>query len=138
MSTHSNPIRQCKQCNAPLPTSRTAYCGHECASAANKAKAGIPDHGLPTGTVGALHELVVSTELMRRGWHVFRALSPSCPCDLVVYRANSSMIRVEVRTGHRKVGGGTYSPLTKKDIGRHDVLAIVTHDGEISFCPDIL
>jgi hypothetical protein len=56
-------------------------------------------NGLSSGTVGALQELRVSVDLMIRGYEVFRALSPSCSCDLMVLNGNK-MLRIEVRTAY--------------------------------------
>lgn len=53
---------------------------------------------LASGTVGALSELVISSDLMKRGYSVFRALSPACFCDLIAIKDNS-ILKIEVRTG---------------------------------------
>ena len=54
---------------------------------------------LSTGTVGALSELMVSSDLLKKGYAVFRALSPSCFCDLIAIK-NKRIIRIEVRTAY--------------------------------------
>jgi hypothetical protein len=80
-------------------------------------------------TVGAVAELRVSCDLMARGYAVFRALSPACFCDLVVY-VGELAFRVEVRYG--TVGAGkVWHGWNSKDRGRSDVLAIVTIEGVI-------
>ena len=61
---------------------------------------------LSTATKGAIAELCVATDLMKKGYAVFRALSPNCFCDLVVYKDGISFY-IEVRTGYE-------SKLTKK------------------------
>lgn len=50
-----------------------------------------------TSTTGAIGELQVAVDLLRLGYQVFRAMSPSCPCDLVVMK-NGKAVRVEVKT----------------------------------------
>jgi hypothetical protein len=55
---------------------------------------------LPTGTVGAIKELRVSVDLMSKGFHVFRALSPSCPCDLFAIK-DGKQFDIEVRSARR-------------------------------------
>jgi len=50
---------------------------------------------LSSGTTGAISELVAAADLMRHGYHVFRALSPNCPSDLVIYRT----VRYTTRIG---------------------------------------
>lgn len=52
---------------------------------------------LSRGTRGAVSELQACVYLMNKGYHVFRAQSPSCPFDLVAYNAGRC-IRVEVKT----------------------------------------
>lgn len=135
-STPTNKL--CRVCASPLPSHRWVFCAHECELVYRREVAGRPESTPSTATVGALHELLVAIELMRRGWHVFRALSPACPCDLVVYQDPDTIIRIQVRTASRRPRGGVYASLKKSDVGQHDVLALVTHDGEILFDPDIL
>lgn len=74
---------------------------------------------------------------MRRGYGVFRALSPSCPCDLIVLSGNA-MVRVEVKTGTRAANGRIACGYTVKDRGRSDVLAIaVRKEDAIEYLPPI-
>lgn len=89
------------------------------------------DDAIPTGTIGAIHELVVCADLMRKGFHVFRAQSPSCPCDLI-YMKGKELVRVEVRTGHRLEGGRLSYPL-RLNPDFFDVLAVVLYTGEIIY-----
>lgn len=90
---------------------------------------------IPTGTTGAVSELRVSVDLLSYGVHVFRALSPCCPCDLVVLR-NGQVLRVEVRTGYRTQGGKVGFGYSSRDDGRHDILAIVLPDS-IEYRPSL-
>lgn len=82
--------------------------------------------GISPGTVGALNELRVSEDLMRRGFHVFRALSPSSPCDLIVIDKAGAIHRVEVRTGYTR-GESVYLPPDKSPES-HDIMAVATVD----------
>jgi len=50
------------------------------------------------GTCGAASELVACAYLMRAGYEVFRAVSPSTSCDLIACRDGVTK-RVEVRSG---------------------------------------
>jgi hypothetical protein len=56
---------------------------------------------------------------------VFRALSPNCPCDLVLL-IDGRVFRVEVTTGHRASNGKMMVP--KKDRTRYDILAVLFPD----------
>ncbi len=62
------------------------------------------DLGLTAGTIGAISELMVSAKLMSQGYHVFRALSPCCPFDIVAVKGDE-VRRIEVRTGRRNKQG---------------------------------
>jgi hypothetical protein len=93
-------------------------------------------YGLSNGSMGALSEMVVCADLLRKGYEVFRAVSPSCSCDLIVQR-NNKQARVEVRTGRRLVSGDIHAPFGPKDAGRQDVLAIVV-DGVVEYRPSLI
>lgn len=131
----------CLQCSGAMPERRVrrnaVYCGDACARTAYQAryKEDNParERPLSTGTAGALSELIVACDLMKRGFHVFRALSPSCECDLAILR-DGSFRRVEVTTGY------IYGPSGKVMVAphkaeRYDVLAIVLREGEIVYRP---
>jgi predicted nucleic acid-binding Zn ribbon protein len=114
---HGHPINK-KYCSAK--------CGYLAFRKRQNKKYDIP---LSKGTIGALHELVVSAELMRKGFHVFRAQSPSCPCDLIAMN-QGDILRIEVTTGTYFMNGKTGFP-PRKDEHKFDILAIVFHDGKI-------
>lgn len=70
--------------------------------------------GISSSTVGAMSELLAAADLMRRGYAVFRALSPSCFCDLIAEK-NGKTEMVEVRTGYRGSDGRLAFPKLKHD-----------------------
>ena len=127
----------CPQCNKDLPggTKRLSkFCSRTCKASYGRRRyrEQNPHSMLPSATVGAIHELVVAVDLLRRGYNVFRALSPACPCDLAVLQ-NGKLVRVEVTTGHRSPQGTIrYPPKNEK---KFDVLAIVSFDGTILYEP---
>lgn len=88
---------------------------------------------LDTGQLGTVAELRVSADLIKLGYHVFRALSPSCPCDLVIVRG-VEVLRVEVRTGRYSDGRLLWARCSR--VGCHDVMAVFC-DGEITYEPDL-
>jgi len=88
---------------------------------------------IPSGTVGAINELLVCSDLLSKGYHVFRSVSQSCPCDLIILN-NGNALRVEVKTGRMNKDGSACSP--KTDRSKHDVLATVV-DGKIFYEPAI-
>ena len=93
-----------------------------------------PPSEIPSASVGALNELLVSCDLIRRKWSVFRALSPSCPCDLVVLR-NGGLLRIEVTTGSICVNKKVSYP--DHDLKKRNILATILHDGRIIYTPEL-
>lgn len=90
------------------------------------------DGALSSGVVGAMAELLVSADLLARGYFVFRALSQACPCDLLILRDNLSA-RVEVRRVTRRNDGRLPTGCDADERGRFDVLARVEPDGSIHY-----
>ena len=135
-------LLSCVHCGARFAPRKRAhiYCNPRCRTLSENARRQVTNPNryahLPVGTVGALHELVVSADLMRLGFHVFRALSPACPCDLVVITGSGSLVRVEVKTSNRRPDGRNVPNLTAIDQERADVYAFVSQDGEILYFPD--
>lgn len=87
----------------------------------------------PKGTIGAVHEMLVSYDLLKRGWHVFRSISSSPPYKLIAIKGEKE-IKVEVTTGHR-FGELLHHP--KRKPGLWDILAIVVKDDEIIYQPEM-
>jgi hypothetical protein len=96
---------------------------------------------VPKTTTGAVGELIASADLLQRGFHVFRALSPSCPCDLLAYRLTDSppFYRVQVRTARLDrvaSGAGTLNfRLKESDAGKFDLLALVVENRDVYYVP---
>jgi hypothetical protein len=95
----------CEECGCNYETYQafSRYCGQRCKGKANYKSSGRSVHGdnkLPSATVGAMSEIFVSAELMKKGYAVFRALSPSCFCDLIAIK-NNQTLRIEARTGYK-------------------------------------
>lgn len=121
--------------------SHQVYCGVGCRNLVYDSLRDVPAHvrefssgSVASATVGAVGELAVAADLMRRGFVVFRALSPACLCDLLAL-VNGCAVRIEVRTGRRTVDGEWFAPIGRRDLGRQDVFALVTHDGVVEYCP---
>ena len=128
------PPAACIACGKPLNRRphagpHTKCCSRRCRNNLGRAAYATANRslGLPSATVGALGELIVAADLMKQGYEVFRALSPSCSCDLAILR-NGRLLRVEVRTGYRTVTGGENIFIGKTGKAhRADVLAVVVH-----------
>lgn len=106
----------CLECKAVYAKKSPAhiYCCNECRSAGYaKDVQGHYFTDLSTGNTGALGELLVTCDLIRKGYHVFRAVSHSCICDLCVIK-DGKIHLLEVRTSHRdKQGNISYNKKTR-------------------------
>ena len=121
-------LRKCKcaNCSKNFETYRTnkMFCCKKCNVSFSKYYTGT-NYDVPTGTVGAIQELKVSLDLLIKGYHVFRSMSPSCPCDLAILK-NKKLLTVEVRTRYRNKLGKVSYP--KKNSDNPDIWAIVVGD----------
>jgi hypothetical protein len=91
---------------------------------------GTKEHRIPTSTVGAMHELLVAIDLMQKGFNVFRALSPACPCDLAILDG-SVLYRIEVTTAYKTLKSKNI--WARHDPALYDVLALVFNDSTIEY-----
>lgn len=108
------------------------YCSRECRRQHSKELAdslGRTLPGQPKGNIGAYSELLVALDLMRRGYHVFRAVGPHGPFDLVAWRKDTGLLRVEVKTGVRFNGQATL-PIPPEPV-EWDRIAFAFHDGVV-------
>lgn len=143
LSAIAHPIAGlCRRCSAQIPEARlrkrAIFCTAKCRREQDRANWEAINPGrrsIPTASVGAISELLVGADLLRRGYEVFRALSASCSCDLAILRGGK-LTRIEVRTGVAGKNGKVYFSWRQSDNGRHDVLAIVTN-GVIDYRPSL-
>lgn len=133
-------MKHCKNCGILIEAdkpwySKMVFCNQKCSSDFNKKEFLKLNrkNNIPSGSVGAMHELVVSADLIRRGFNVFRALSPSCPCDLAIIK-DKKLYRVEVTTGYLTKKGIIMH--INKDSNKYDLLVIV-HNDNIIYKPEI-
>ena len=130
----------CRLCNNPI-TGRHAgtrvFCSDDCARENSKLefRKANPRNGsnVTSPTRGAISELRVATDLLEKGFEVFRAISPACSCDLAVLK-NSHLYRIEVRTGYRIPSGKIM--YSKPQASKSDVCAVVLSE-EIIYQPDM-
>ena len=131
---------QCQACGEELPTAKqrrfAATCNQDCYRAllgkGKTLRGAYPE--LPSGTVGAISELRAATDLMRRGYHVFRAISPTSPSDLAILK-DGQLILIEVRTAYwnRARTSRTYP----KALMRSDAFALVIGDEPVHYEPPL-
>jgi hypothetical protein len=123
-------MKPCARCGTEFQEDRrkTGFCSKECRLKFYRAKAfQLPAIGvineISTSTVGTIGELMVAIDLLQRGLHVFRALSPACCCDLAVIGKDGKLVQVEVRTARRTRNGRMFCIENTKA----DVVAMVVH-----------
>lgn len=116
------------------------WCSKACQNAAarEKYRQDNPIRGRNRSATGAMSELYVCADLLGRGYDVFRAVAPSCSCDLAVL-IEGVLCRIEVKTAYKGASALTFN-IDAKQIGKHDILALV-HYGQdtphIEYHPEI-
>lgn len=138
-------IRVCeeKECSNPVigrPDKR--FCSVGCARENYRAKARLAastlfdqpvrNEAIHTSSKGAAHELAVCADLLMRGYHVFRSVSPGCPCDLITMR-DGILTRIEVKTLTPNFDLVTFVRSLRKN-HQFDVVAIVLSTAQIIYC----
>jgi hypothetical protein len=87
---------------------------------------------LSPGTKGALNELIVTTDLLSKGYEVFRSVSPSTSCDLVAQKFGI-LTRIEVRSGYMTDSGKLTFKYDLVDYKHSDTIAVVLNTGDIHY-----
>jgi len=129
--------KNCKCCSkeyAPAAANQL-YCSRICANRVYWGK--YWPGGLNPAHVGTLNELVVAVDLLSKGWFVFRALSPSSPCDLVgIY--NKKLYSIEVAASYKIKNKQIVKASKGLCSGRYlyDIMACVCGK-EIKYFPDL-
>lgn len=126
----------CTICQKRFTTTRSQskYCSDSCRKVAYTGSLESMDLQGSTGSIGAYKELLVSLCLMKLGFSVYRALSPSAPCDLVATRGDT-ILRIEVTTGYPTRTGRVNYAL--HDPSRYDVICVVLNDDTVKFYPEL-
>lgn len=100
------------------------YCSKTCCKEAHRKKTAWEGSVLSSSMKGSISELVVAVDLMKRGWDVYRALSPAAPTDLIAIRDNQT-IKIEVRSGSRDKNSSLCFPRFKDRDSFSDQYAVV-------------
>ena len=118
-------MSNCSHCKQDFMKKRINQicCSIKCVTARNnkrnKLKCQFIAFNGSTSTKGAIQELRVAADLLRRGYHVFRSVSPSAHCDLVILGKDKTLKRVEVRSAVKNLAGKFF--FSKR--GNYDVIA---------------
>jgi hypothetical protein len=134
-------IIKCLWCGKEVASSvpRRKYCDEDCARSRNRVlsreyqrvngcRTGIPKNR--TCEEGAIHELLVHIDLLRKGWKVFAPSYATKGVDLVALKGNT-LLRVQVKKAQFNSKTGTMSAPSSASKYRemYDILAL-SFDGE--------
>lgn len=92
-----------------------------------------PDPTVAHKNAGAFAEMIISADLLRRGFEVYRSLSAHSSCDLVAIRGDL-FFRVEVKSAHVMNGtsgkptGVLHFSASKLDPENYDLLALFVRE----------
>ena len=128
-------IRKCWRCGKVIDSNKQAtakFCSIRCGSKRHWESI-RSDSRAKGSNLGAESELIVSADLLHRGFEVYRNVSAWGSSDLVV-KNGKSLFTVEVRTGYLDKHGKPQ--LSKKRI-KSDILAIVVNGPKIVYEPDL-
>jgi hypothetical protein len=134
-------MTKCDECGTEFVArvSHGRFCSRACRQKENlrkwRERNRKPDSGyVAPGSTGAMHEMLVCVDLLRKGYAVFRSVSPHSPFDLVAIKEGLP-VSLEVTTGCYTTTGRITHPT--KDRAKFDHLVIVTHEGEIIYQPPL-
>lgn len=137
-TAHAVREKVCVGCDSPFQTRKThqTYCTVSCRKKAEMGRYASMNarSEIATGDVGAAMEMLVCADLLMRGYHVFRSMSPSSPCDIVIL-AGKVAVRIEVKKGQLSASGLPRCKPLNPD--RHDIMATVMADRTIIYEPDL-
>ena len=91
-------------------------------------------HELHNGCAGKLTELRIAVDLIKRGWQLFEAMSPSAPCDLIGVTRTGKVVRIECTVAHLGRLPATPPYFTPHNPKNYDLICGVLKDnGELVY-----
>jgi hypothetical protein len=128
MGKSAEAQRECNYCGVPFrpKTKAHLYCTDACRRHASLGSR----RGVPRQTSAAISQALVVTDLLHRGYKVFRGVSPNTAAELLAIdpAAPQCVLRFRVKTVHRRQDGSITTP---RQTGGADVLALV--DGQVHY-----
>jgi endogenous inhibitor of DNA gyrase (YacG/DUF329 family) len=147
---NSDLQKTCSFCGDSIPLKRispkTRFCSARCRNLAHRSQfmqgktiktyhQTFPPE-LSTGMKGAIGELIVSADLLLKGFDTYRAVSQSSKSDLVIVVPGPRVYRVEVTTGSYTQKGTLSFPT--KDSVKFDILAVyLPSDNSIHYFSEV-
>lgn len=123
----------CTVCHKPYILERKNPKAKYCSSCRKNTKKGFTLKNITTGNIGAIGEIMVCQDLLRRSYDVFRSISPASKIDLIATK-DKAVYKIEVRTGQYKKNNILWYTTNK----HADIMAIVTFvDSKIHYFPSL-
>ena len=121
--------KKCKFCYKIFKPKRpnNIYCSDKCRGeiARERAYGNRYDYRkkLNRGQMGAVSELIICADLLKKGFYVFRAVSPSCFCDLIVTDGKKTL-KIEVKSGRKTKNGVIHFQKNSSHLELIDIFAV--------------
>lgn len=123
---------KCEQCGKEYKQKQPnqKFCGKACSNEWHKPGR---EHGIKASLRGGYAELTACTNLIRRGYDVYRAVCDHGPCDLVAIK-DGRATRFEVTSGTigRRSGKIAYVR-HERHAGKFDAFAVVLPDDSVRY-----
>lgn len=130
--------KECIGCHVAFKThiSSKVYCSPRCVNNYYKKRSREANNfiNLSRGTIGALAELMACVDLMRNGYEVFRAMSPSSDCDVIAIKDGITH-KIEVRSANYFISktGDKKMHYPKKRTAGKVVIAVTHSDNKVHY-----
>jgi Holliday junction resolvase-like predicted endonuclease len=125
-------IRKCKYCNKEfLSTRKAIFCSQFCSYRYNHKP--YKNGYINPPNQGAISELIVCADLIKKGYEVFRSVSPSAKVDLLIKKAHR-LYSVEVKTIRVSEGTGR---VDKRQIKADYLVTYFPEKNEIKYFKNI-
>ncbi len=122
---------------APWSKVRT-YCSSSCRIKSYNRRAGkMKALDLPPSTVGRISELMVSLDLLKKGYEVYNPITPNCSGDILIEK-NNLFKKIEVRTGWRNNINGKIIYPTKNIRTKILAIYLAKEDAVVYFGDDLI
>ena len=130
----------CRNCGKEFSTTKSyqLFCTVQCRKDAyDDISYGL---SLPRGAIGTIGELLVCSDLLKRGFEVFRSVNWHSSCDLLITK-DGQILRMEVKTARRLSNGQVTFPVSnvKKKLADHFALVVHEANGNhtVQYVPDL-
>lgn len=131
------PIKECVTCKVEFKTTHpnAKFCSRKCKTVQIKSPYNGFINGVDTSTTGAIAELMACVDLMKKGYEVFRAMSPSSHCDILGIK-DGVVHLYEVRTGTyiESKNGKRLTWINRKAHGK-EMIVVTYKDHKVHYIP---